>query len=35
MDQAKAGTTLTSGTTVNFKIHSSGGMDYIKLVELV
>jgi hypothetical protein len=35
MDSAKAGTTLTSGTTVNFKIHSSGGMDYIKLVELV
>jgi flagellin-like protein len=35
MDSAKVGTTLTSGTTVNFKIHSSGGMDYIKLVELV
>jgi hypothetical protein len=35
MDSAKTGTTLTSGTTVNFKIHSSGGMDYIKLVELV
>lgn len=35
MDSARAGTTLTSGTTVNFKIHSSGGMDYIKLVELV
>ena len=27
--------TLSSGTTVNIKIHSSGGMDYIKLVELV
>jgi hypothetical protein len=26
---------LSSGTTVNIKIHSSGGMDYIKLVELV
>jgi len=26
---------LTSGTTVNIKIHSAGGMDYIKLVELV
>ena len=28
-------TTLTSGTTLNIKIHSAGGMDYIKLVELV
>ena len=28
-------TTLTSGTTINIKIHSAGGMDYIKLVELV
>jgi len=27
--------TLTSGTTINIKIHSAGGMDYIKLVELV
>jgi flagellin-like protein len=27
--------TLSSGTTVNIKIHSAGGMDYIKLVELV
>ena len=35
MDSAKVGTTLTSGTTVNLKIHSSGGMDYIRLVELV
>jgi flagellin-like protein len=26
---------VTSGTTVNLKIHSAGGMDYIKLVELV
>lgn len=26
---------LTSGTTVNIKIHSAGGMDYVKLVELV
>jgi hypothetical protein len=26
---------LTSGTTINIKIHSAGGMDYIKLVELV
>jgi len=27
--------TLSSGTTVNIKVHSAGGMDYIKLVELV
>ncbi len=27
--------TLSSGTTVNVKIQSAGGMDYIKLVELV
>ena len=26
---------LSSGTTVNLKIHSAGGMDYIKLIELV
>ena len=26
---------VTSGTTVNVKIHSAGGMDYIKLIELV
>jgi len=26
---------LTSGTTANIKLHSAGGMDYIKLVELV
>ncbi len=26
---------LSSGTTVNIKIHSAGGMDYIKLMELV
>jgi flagellin-like protein len=30
-----SGNTLSSGTTVNIKIHSAGGMDYIKLVELV
>jgi hypothetical protein len=35
MDSAKTGTTLTSGTTINIKILSSGGMDYIKLIELV
>ena len=27
--------TLSSGTTVNIKIHSAGGMDYIKLIKLV
>ena len=26
---------LSSGTTINVKIHSAGGMDYIKLVKLV
>jgi len=26
---------LSSGTTVNFKLHSAGGMDYLKLAELV
>jgi flagellin-like protein len=26
---------LSSGTTINVKIHSAGGMDYIKLVTLV
>ena len=28
-------TSLSSGTTVNFKLHSAGGMDYLKLSELV
>ena len=27
-------TTLSSGTTVNVKLHSAGGMDYIKLIRL-
>ena len=27
--------TLSPGTTVNIKMHSAGGMDYIKLVQLV
>ncbi len=35
IDDGKPGTTLSSGTTVNIKVHSAGGMDYIKLVELV
>ncbi len=26
--------TFTSGTTINIKLHSAGGMDYIKLVQL-
>jgi len=26
--------TFTSGTTVNVKLHSAGGMDYIRLVQL-
>ncbi len=26
---------VTSGTTINIKVHSAGGMDYIKLLELV
>jgi len=26
---------FSSGTTINIKIHSAGGMDYIRLVELV
>ena len=26
---------VTSGTTINIKVHSAGGMDYIKLTELV
>lgn len=29
------GAVLSSGTTVNIKLHSAGGMDYIKLVELI
>jgi flagellin-like protein len=27
--------TLSSGTTIDLKVHSAGGMDYIKLIELV
>ncbi len=26
---------VTSGTTINIKVHSAGGMDYIKLIELI
>ena len=29
------GAALTSGTSINIKLHSAGGMDYIKLLELV
>ena len=35
IDDGRPQTTLSSGTTINIKIHSSGGMDYIKLVELI
>jgi len=35
IDADLPGTTLSSGTTINIKVHSAGGMDYIKLVELV
>ena len=35
IDDTRTGSTLSSGTTVNIKIHSSGGMDYPKLIELV
>jgi flagellin-like protein len=31
---AGAPSTLSAGTTVNIKLHSAGGMDYIKLVRL-
>ena len=30
-----SGGTLSAGTTINLKLHSAGGMDYIKLVSLV
>ena len=29
------GAPVTSGTTVNIKLHSAGGMDYPKLIELI
>ncbi len=35
ISSSKATATLSSGTTINIKLHSAGGMDYIKLVELV
>lgn len=35
ISHTKTGVTLSSGTTVNVRIHSAGGMDYVKLVELV
>ena len=34
IDPDKAGATLTSGTMVNIKIYSRGGMDYPKLIKL-
>jgi len=30
----QAGVTFTSGTTINVKLHSAGGMDYIRLIQL-
>ena len=35
ISSSNSAATLSSGTTVNIKVHSAGGMDYIKLVELV
>ena len=35
ISSGKATSTLSPGTTVNIKLHSAGGMDYIKLTELV
>ena len=29
------GDLFSSGTTLNIKIHSAGGMDYIRLIKLV
>jgi len=34
IDNNIAYTSLSSGTTINIKIHSASGMDYIKLVQL-
>ncbi len=34
-DTYPSGKPYTSGTTVNVKFHSAGGMDYMKVVELV
>jgi flagellin-like protein len=31
----KTGSTISSGTTVNIKLHSAGGMDFPKLIELI
>ncbi len=39
IDHSTGGTgtfaSLSAGTTINLKFHSAGGMDYLKLVELV
>jgi len=35
ISSGKAAYRLSSGTTINIKLHSAGGMDYIKLIELV
>lgn len=34
LDPDKSGVTISSGTTVNLRIHSSSGMDYPKLIGL-
>lgn len=34
ISSGKSTATLSSGTTVNIKLHSAGGMDYIKLIQL-
>ncbi|GAH74263.1 unnamed protein product [marine sediment metagenome] len=33
-DDMSTGITFTSGTTINVKLHSAGGMDYIRLTQL-
>jgi flagellin-like protein len=35
VSSSKAGSSLSSGTTVNVKFHSAAGMDYISMKELV
>lgn len=35
VSSSRAGSTLSSGTTVNIKFHSAAGMDYISMKELV
>lgn len=35
MSGTKAGSSLSSGTMVNVRFHSAGGMDYVSLLELI